>query len=96
MPPPKDGSGLQVHEYLEEHVEQWRALEKEHGLQTGRVGNDRSVAMFPYFIMTLMDVDRHMDMSKELKAWGDHAEEIDAKTSWWTVFERYRAARIIP
>ncbi|KAK5118000.1 hypothetical protein LTR62_004044 [Meristemomyces frigidus] len=96
--PPKGGSGPQPGQYLVDHLPQWKGLEKKHGLTTGRVGNDRSMAGFQYFIMTMFDFDRQLDLSKQHKAWnsGGKAEEIDSKTAWWTAFERFRAAKIIP
>lgn len=97
-PPPAGGSGPQPGQYLSDHLEQWKALETKHGLATGRVGNDKSLAGFQYFIMTLFDFDRPLDLSKEIKAWnqGSRAEEEDSQTAWWTAFERFRAAKIIP
>jgi len=79
-------------------LEQWRGIEKKCGLVTGRVGNDRSMAGFDYFIMTMFDFDRQLDLSKEIKAWnqGGKAEEVDSKMAWWTAFERFREAKIIP
>lgn len=50
--PPAGGSGPQPGQYLADHISQWKAIEK-HGLATGRVGNDRSLAGFQYFIMTM-------------------------------------------
>ena len=52
-PPPAGGSGPQPGQYLADHINQWKAIEKKHGLATGRVGNDRSLAGFQYFIMTM-------------------------------------------
>lgn len=51
--PPAGGSGPQPGQYLADHINQWKAIEKKHGLATGRVGNDRSLAGFQYFIMTM-------------------------------------------
>jgi len=97
-PPPAGGSGPQPGQYLTEHLQQWKDMENKYGLSTGRVGNDRSLAGFQYFIMTMFDFDRHLDLSKELKAWnqGGKAEEMDSKQTWWTAFERFRQAKIIP
>ncbi|KAK0938556.1 hypothetical protein LTR29_009870 [Friedmanniomyces endolithicus] len=96
--PPAGGSGPRPPQYLFDHLEQWRGIEKKCGLVTGRVGNDRSMAGFDYFIMTMFDFDRQLDLSKEIKAWneGGKAEEVDSKTAWWTAFERFREAKIIP
>lgn len=94
--PPRGGSGPQPGKYIEEHLEQWKELEGNHGLQTGRVGNERSFGGFQYFIMSMFDFDRQMDMSKATKVWGDKKEELDVAGSWWSTFDRFRKARIIP
>ncbi|KIW09158.1 uncharacterized protein PV09_00093 [Verruconis gallopava] len=94
--PPADGSAPQPYNYVIDHKDEWEKIVKEKGLKGGRVGNDRSFGGFPYFIMTMFNFDRHVDMSKTLKAWGDKAEEFDIKQSWYTVFDRFRQAKIIP
>ena len=94
--PPAGGSGPQPGEYIAAHLEEWKKLEKENNLQSGRVGNDRSLSFYPYFIMTQFDFDRHMDLSKSHKVWSDKTEEVDQKQVWWTAFERYRKAKIVP
>jgi len=71
-------------------------LEKEKGLVPGRVGNARSFGGFPFFIMSMFDFDRNLDMTKCHKAWGDRTEEIDTKTAWWKAFDRFKEAKIIP
>jgi len=96
VPPPAGGSGPQPPAYVQEHVDEWRKLEKKHSLVTGRVGNDLSYQGFPYFIMTMFNFDRHLDITKELKAWGSKKEEIDTKEAWYTAFDRFRKAKIIP
>lgn len=97
-PPPGGGSGPQPGEYLSSHLAEWKSLEKRDGLVTGRVGNDRSLAGFQYFIMTMFDFDRQLDMSRMHAAWrqGGKVEEADTKTVWWFALERFRAAKIIP
>lgn len=98
-PPPAGGSGPAPGQYLSDHQNEWKDLEKKHGLATGRVGNDRSLAIFQFFIMTLLSFDRQLDLSKSHKAWnsgGGKAEEVDIKAAWWTAFKRFREAKIIP
>lgn len=95
-PPPPNGSGPQPGQYLSDHLEQWQALERKHGLVTGRVGNDRSLATFQHFIMTLFNFDRSLDLGRQNQAWGEVAEEKDSKRVWWTAFQRFREAKIIP
>ena len=97
-PPPSGGSGPAPGQYLADHSKEWKDLETKHSLATGRVGNDLSLGIFQYFIMTLLNFDRQLDLSKSHKAWNTDgkAEEVDAKTAWWTAFHRFREARIIP
>lgn len=96
-PPPANGSGPQPGQYLVEHLDEWQKLEKQHGLATGRVGNDRSLATYQYFIMTMFDFDRPLDLTKMHQAWsqGGQAEEQSAREMWWTAFQRFRDAKII-
>jgi hypothetical protein len=93
---PGPESGPDPVRYTVDHREEWLRLEKQHGLQTGRVGNERSFGGFPYFIMTMFNFDRPLDMSKTHEAWGSAVEETDAKGAWWTAFDRFRKAKIIP
>jgi hypothetical protein len=92
-PPPPGGSGPQPMAYLDEHLSKWKELENACGLQTGRVGNDRSLRGYDYFIMTMFDFDRQLDLKKSQETWG---EETDIKGTWWTAFDRFRKAKIIP
>ncbi|CRK49022.1 hypothetical protein BN1723_008342 [Verticillium longisporum] len=94
--PPPGGSGPQPAQYLAEHFDDWKALEEKYGLVSGRVGNDRSFGPFAHFIITMLDFDRQMDLSKCHEMWGSAKEEIDTKTSWWTTLDRFRKAKIIP
>ncbi|QDS70283.1 hypothetical protein FKW77_007900 [Venturia effusa] len=94
--PPAGGSGPQPGDYVQSHLEEWEKMAEENGLKGGRVGNDRSFGGFPYAIMTMFDFDRQLDMTKTHEAWGSGVEETDTKGAWWTVFERFRQAKIIP
>ena len=82
--------------YVAEHYEEWKALESKHGLVPGRVQNDRSFGGFPMFIMSMMDKDRPLDMSKCHEMLGEYKEEVDTKQAWYTAFDRFRTAKIIP
>lgn len=93
---PTNGSGPDPVQYTIDNREIWLQLEKKHELQSGRVGNERSYSGFPYFIMTMFNFDRHLDMNKMHRAWGNAKEETDAKGAWWTAFDRFRKAKIIP
>lgn len=94
-PPPAGGSGPEPRAYLAEHFDEWKVFEKKHGLQSGRVGNDRSFGGFAYFIMTMLNFDRHMDMTKTNEMMGKYAHDVDTKGSWWTAFDRFKKAKII-
>ncbi|OBT58421.1 hypothetical protein VE04_01322 [Pseudogymnoascus sp. 24MN13] len=94
--PPPGGSGPQPGRYVEQHMVRWKELETKYGLQTGRVGNERSSGGFQHFIMSMFDFDRQLDMRRAHEAWGDMKEELDEEGSWWMTFDRFRKAKIIP
>jgi hypothetical protein len=96
VPPPAGGSGPEPTHYLADHFEQWQELEKKHGLATGRVGNKRSFGGFSHFIITMLNFDRQMDMSKCHKMMGDAKVDYSTEDSWGTALERFRKAKIIP
>lgn len=96
---PTNGSGPDPVAYVSENRDRWLELEKKHGLQTGRVGNERSYGGFPYFIMTLLDFDRQLDLSKAhdaLKRSGAKVDEWNTEQAWYPAFDRFRKAKIIP
>ncbi|KAL3444208.1 hypothetical protein BJX65DRAFT_320140 [Aspergillus insuetus] len=93
---PEKGSGPDPSAYVAEHREEWFEVERKYGLKGGRVGNEKSLSIVPQFLMGMFDFDRQLDMSKCHEAWGEAVEETDIKGAWWTAFERFRAARIIP
>ncbi|GJP92948.1 short chain dehydrogenase sirQ like protein [Aspergillus niger] len=94
---PRDGvAGPVPNEYLVEHYNEWRELEKEEGLKTGRVGNNKSYGDFARVMMTLCDLDRQLDMSKTHAMMGSAKVETDSRGAWWTAFDRFRRAKIIP
>lgn len=97
--PPRGGSGPQPLQYLAEHKELWTSMEKKYDLATGRVNNDRTAQFSADFLMTLLDFDRQLDLRKSHRAWnmgGGRSEQTDTRTAWWTAFQRFRTARIIP
>jgi hypothetical protein len=94
--PPKGGSGPLPSKYMAEHVSDWHDLEKKYGLKTGRVGNDIGVNGVDYFLMSMFDFDRHLDMTKLHELMGDAKLETDVKGAWWTAFDRFRESNIIP
>lgn len=96
--PPEGGSGPQPTQYLEEHFDAWKKVEEEYKLVTGRVGNGRSFGGFPYFIMTMFNFDRHLDLSRTNKAWANAESWTSAhvEKAWYDSFDRFRSAGIIP
>jgi hypothetical protein len=95
VPHPPGGSGPQPGQYIEQHLRQWKELEEKEGLQAGRIGNATSFG-FQYFIMSMFDFDRQLDLTKMHNAWGEATVEIDVAGSWWATFDRFRNAKIIP
>jgi hypothetical protein len=95
-PPPAGGSGPEPAAYLAQHADAWKELEEKHGLVAGRVGNGRSFGGFPYFIMTMLNFDRQMDMTQCHEMMGEYAENLDTQKAWYTAFDRFKRARIIP
>jgi hypothetical protein len=95
--PPPGGSGPQPTQYLEENIDDWKKIEQEFKLQPGRVGNQRTYGGFPYFIMTMFDFDRQLDMTLLRETWGDE-ERLAAtfKDGWYRAFDRFKAVGIIP
>lgn len=94
---PAKGSGPDPARFLGENQERWTEVEKKYGLRTGRVGgNKRSFEGFPAFIMAMFDFDRQLDMSKMHQAWGKAKEEATIQDTWYTAFDRFRKAHIIP
>ena len=94
--PPAGGSGPQPSQYLADHVTEWKEVEQKFGLVSGRVGNERSFGPFPYFIMTMLNFDRNMDMSQTQDMMGDLKENLTTQQAWYTAFDRFRKAKIIP
>ena len=90
---PEEGSP-QPGAYIAEHRRRWDELAAKSGLRDGIVDNNISHPGFQYFIMTLLDFDRHqtVDAMREV----GFSEEIDTKEAWWTAFERFRKAKSTP
>ncbi|KAF2669344.1 hypothetical protein BT63DRAFT_401500 [Microthyrium microscopicum] len=95
--PPAGGSGPQPTQYLEENASEWQKVEEKYKLVKGRVGNQRTFGGFPYFIMTMFNFDRHLDMSKFNEVWSDKEQlSTTFKDAWYTAFDRFKSAGIIP
>jgi hypothetical protein len=92
-PPPEENSP-QLGQYIKGHRAQWEDLENRTNLRDGYMDNSISHSGFQYFIMTLLDFDRHMDMSASRSI--GYAELINTKECWRLAFDRMRKAGIIP
>ncbi|OGM50573.1 hypothetical protein ABOM_000564 [Aspergillus bombycis] len=94
---PINGPGPDPAAFLHEHQDEWLAMEKECNLQTGHVlGNNISIPYAPHFLVSSFDFDRPLDLTKAHQTWGDAKEERDVQGAWYTAFDRFRKARIIP
>ncbi|KAK1623976.1 hypothetical protein BDP81DRAFT_410271 [Colletotrichum phormii] len=101
-PPLPDHQAPQPEHYLVKHAEKWKEMEKKHGLVGGHIANERTfiepthgVGMI-YGLTNLLNFDRQLDMTQCHEMWSSSKEELDAKDSWYAVFDRFRKARIIP
>ncbi|KAG2419077.1 hypothetical protein HFD88_002181 [Aspergillus terreus] len=94
---PVKGPGPDPARYITENQAKWAEMESQYGLREGHVGkNERSFQFFPFFIMTMLNFDRQLDMTKMHAAWGDAKEELTTQQAWYTAFDRFREAQIIP
>jgi hypothetical protein len=91
-PPPADPPEIRA--FIKQNIETWRMLEGKHGLQKGHADSERVFQGFEYFLMTQFDFDRQYDMSKVYGT--GFTEERGTREAWGGVFERMRAAKIIP
>lgn len=91
--PANGGSGPDPSGFVSENREKWLELERKYELQSGRVGNERSYGGFPYFIMTMLNFDRQLDLEKMHDV---YKEEISTEDAWFTAFDRFRKVKIIP
>ncbi|KAF2815733.1 uncharacterized protein BDZ99DRAFT_432442 [Mytilinidion resinicola] len=84
----------EVRQYIKEHMKQWSELEAKHGLQKGHADSERTFQGFEYFLLTQFDFDRQYDMTKMYGT--GFEEERSVMGAWGPVFERMKAAKIIP
>lgn len=91
---PPTENPLEVRTYINEHIEDWKEIEKRYGLRSGIANSERILPGFEYFHLTQADFDRHYDMSKLAKV--GFAEEHVIMDTWGTTFNRMREAKIIP
>jgi len=80
--------------YIADHKAQWEELERNHSLKVGSINNNISHPGFQYFIMTLLNFDRHMNMGASQSI--GYIEVIGTRECWKTAFDRMRDAKIIP
>jgi len=97
VPPPSTG-GPDLAGFFKDHVVQSWEMEKKYDLVSGRIGNDRTLVEISQMLLQYLDFDRRLDLTKCHRAWnaGGLAEEEPSQTAWWTAFDRFRAAKIIP
>lgn len=91
---PSEGAP-EVRTYIKEHFDTWKALEKKHGLRTGIADSDLTFKGFEYFLLTQFDFDRQYDMTKMYETTG-FTEERSVMEAWGGVWDRMKAAKIIP
>lgn len=94
--PPSAQNPIDPSQYLVDHMEEWKEVERKHALKTGHIDNERSIDAFPRIMMGLFEFNRHQDMEKTYSMMGQWKEEADTRQTWWTAFDRLRAARVIP
>lgn len=63
-------------------------------MKKGSVDSDITHPGFQYYIMTMFDFDRQMDVGASHRV--GYTEEIGTKECWKIAFDRVRKARIIP
>ena len=83
-----------VREYIKKHTDVWHKLEEKHGLKKGIADSDLTFKGFEYFLLTLFDFDRQYDMTKMYDT--GFKEERDVMQAWGLVFDRMKAAKMIP
>lgn len=80
--------------YTEKHRSHWDRLAAEKGLRQGIIANDVSNPGFQHFTMTLCDFDRQLSLDESRRV--GFLDETNIKGAYWTAFDRFRAAKIIP
>ncbi|KAH8651832.1 hypothetical protein BGZ60DRAFT_436413 [Tricladium varicosporioides] len=93
-PPPAEGEPNEVRTYIKKHLDTWNEMEKKYGLKTGIADSELTFKGFEYFLLTQFDFDRQYDMTKMYGT--GFSEERSTSEAWGGVFDRMRAAKIIP
>ncbi|KAH7039882.1 uncharacterized protein B0I36DRAFT_370828 [Microdochium trichocladiopsis] len=86
---------VEVRTFIKENMDLWAKMEKKYGLQSGHADSERIFKGFEYFLLTLFNFDRQYDMTKMYDEAG-FTEERTTKQTWGGVWDRMRAAKIIP
>ncbi len=89
------GQQLPIRQFIAEHGERWKQLERTKGLRTGFAFRDdcdgRNVGGYT---LSPFEFDRYLDLGK-LRGTG-FKEERSVMNSWGNTFDRMRAGKIIP
>ncbi|KAE8867373.1 hypothetical protein PTNB73_05467 [Pyrenophora teres f. teres] len=85
---------IDIRGFIADNFEIWKKTEESYGLQKGHAQNDKALFLSEKLLMTKFDFDRHFDMSKIYST--GFTEERDTATTWYSVFDRMRKAKIIP
>jgi hypothetical protein len=92
--PPAEGEPKEVRTYIKQHIDTWNEIEKRHGLKSGIADSELTFKGFEYFLLTQFDFDRQYDMTKMYST--GFKEERSTLQAWGGVFDRMKAAKIIP
>lgn len=92
--PDDSAPGIPPLEYIAQHRHQWDLLTEQFDLRKGSSDNDMMNGDLVWFLTTRLERDRHMSL-KRMRAAGFH-NSMDEKQAWFSAFERFRDARIIP
>jgi nucleoside-diphosphate-sugar epimerase len=93
--PSSGKKGQETRAYIKENIGVWKEIEKKNRLQSGFADSPIVFPGFEYFLLTQFDFDRQYDMSKMYDVAGFKEERTPAQT-YGGVFDRMRAAKIIP
>lgn len=80
--------------FIKEHRDRWISLAKEKDLKLQQLDNEFANPGFQHYIMSLFTFDRMLSLDAIRKA--GFEDECDEKTAWYTAFDRFREANIIP
>ncbi|KEF50997.1 uncharacterized protein A1O9_12951 [Exophiala aquamarina CBS 119918] len=80
--------------YIQAHREQWDQVVRENDLRAGFVDNDLLNPSIFIFMTGLMDFDRQLSIKKSRQA--GFVEERSEEEAWFSVFQRFVDAKIIP